>query len=457
MTALFNRASLTVLAIAALGMAAGGCTEARSQYAPYEGYQAPAAAPAPVKPAETAPADSDDGPPPAAMPVEAVPSQALPPVNRRPDARPSPVQTNPDVTPSYSPPAPAPLLSQAPAAKPPKAAPKPKPPEPVYILSVKGKVVASKDKTKTIIVDNGDTLNMLADRFLVAKAEVIKVNRLKKPFEVDTGKPLKIPTPKAYVVESGDTLYSIAKRFNVSVDVLAELNQLDPKGRLRSGEQVALPVGVEDSGPIKRLAPAGSPPRGTGEAPPERPRTTYTPQTQGPQPYAPDQGERSLPPVRGMTSPTVVAPLVDQSPAPTDADVAAAGRGRFIWPVRGNILSGFGLKPGGQRNDGMDIGGTTGEPVTAAAAGEVVYAGNQVPGFGNLVLIKHEGGWVTAYAHLSRTEVKIKDHVSQGDEIGQVGTSGGVTQPQLHFEIRYAPSQRDKARPIDPTLVLVPR
>ena len=105
----------------------------------------------------------------------------------------------------------------------------------------------------------------------------------------------------------------------------------------------------------------------------------------------------------------------------------------------------------------MDIGGSTGQPVTAAAAGEVVYAGNQVPGFGNLVLIKHEGGWVTAYAHLSRTEVKIKDHVSQGDEIGQVGTSGGVTSPQLHFEIRYAPSQRDKARPIDPTLVLTPR
>jgi len=92
--------------------------------------------------------------------------------------------------------------------------------------------------------------------------------------------------------------------------------------------------------------------------------------------------------------------------------------------------------------------------VKAAAAGDVVYAGNQVPGFGNLVLIKHPGGWVTAYAHLSQTTVKIKDHVEQGDQVGQVGQTGGVDSPELHFEIRYAPTPRDKAKPIDPTLVL---
>jgi murein DD-endopeptidase MepM/ murein hydrolase activator NlpD len=92
--------------------------------------------------------------------------------------------------------------------------------------------------------------------------------------------------------------------------------------------------------------------------------------------------------------------------------------------------------------------------VRAAAAGDVVYAGNLVPGFGNLVLIKHEDGWITAYAHLSRTEVKIKDHVSQGDEIGQAGESGGATQSEVYFEIRYAPTPRDKAKPVDPALLL---
>ena len=84
----------------------------------------------------------------------------------------------------------------------------------------------------------------------------------------------------------------------------------------------------------------------------------------------------------------------------------------------------------------------------------MVYSGNLVPGFGNLVLIKHEGGWVTAYAHLSKTLVKIKDRIAQGQDIGAVGKTGGVETPQLHFELRYAPSPKEKARPVDPALVM---
>ena len=110
-------------------------------------------------------------------------------------------------------------------------------------------------------------------------------------------------------------------------------------------------------------------------------------------------------------------------------------------------MSGFGPLPGGQHSDGVDIAAADGSPVLAAATGDVVYAGNLVPGFGNLVLIKHEDGWVTAYAHLGRTEVKIRDHVSQGAEIGTVGASGDVSQPQLHFEVRYAPRHANAPAP----------
>lgn len=106
------------------------------------------------------------------------------------------------------------------------------------------------------------------------------------------------------------------------------------------------------------------------------------------------------------------------------------------------------------RSDGIDIGATQGDSVRSAAAGEVVYAGNAVQGFGNLVLIKHAGGWVTAYAHLASIEVKMRQPVTQGQEIGLVGQTGGVDRPQLHFEIRYAPTTKDKARPVDPMLVL---
>lgn len=84
----------------------------------------------------------------------------------------------------------------------------------------------------------------------------------------------------------------------------------------------------------------------------------------------------------------------------------------------------------------------------------MVYAGDQVPGFGNLVLIKHADGWVTAYGHLGRVEVRMQQRVEQGQQIGQAGSSGGVSEPQLHFEIRYAPSPQERARPVDPALVL---
>jgi murein DD-endopeptidase MepM/ murein hydrolase activator NlpD len=156
-------------------------------------------------------------------------------------------------------------------------------------------------------------------------------------------------------------------------------------------------------------------------------------------------------PVLGRVRPT--APTGVSGPV-SDADVSTAGRGRFVWPLRGAILSPFGDRGPGQRNDGLDISASPGESVKAAANGEVVYAGSSIPGFGNLVLVKHPGGWVTAYAHLDRIEVRMRDEVTQGEEIGQAGQTGAVDRPELHFEVRYAPDPAEKARPIDPTLVL---
>jgi len=179
------------------------------------------------------------------------------------------------------------------------------------------------------------------------------------------------------------------------------------------------------------------------------PAVTPKPYTPAPSPYVPTP--------RPYTSPyssSTAAPIVQSSAPPTDAEVAAAGAGKFIQPVTGSVISAYGPKDGGQRNDGVNIAASAGTPVRAAAGGEVVYAGDQVPGFGNLVLIKHDGGWVTAYAHMGRVDVKMRDMVAQGQQIGEVGSTGGVTQPQLHFEVRYAPTPQDKARPIDPQLVL---
>lgn len=131
-----------------------------------------------------------------------------------------------------------------------------------------------------------------------------------------------------------------------------------------------------------------------------------------------------------------------------------SGRGRFSWPVKGEVLSGFGPKGPGQRNDGVDIAAVDGEAVRAAAAGEVVYAGHDVPALGNLVAVKHTDGWVTIYANLQRITVHPRDRVGQGGQVGLAGASGAAARPQVHFEVRYAPSATDKARPVDPQLVL---
>lgn len=112
--------------------------------------------------------------------------------------------------------------------------------------------------------------------------------------------------------------------------------------------------------------------------------------------------------------------------------------------MRGAVLSGFGNKPDGGRNDGINISARAGESVRAAAAGQVVYAGDQLEGYGELVLVRHTGGYVTAYAHNSRLLVSEGDHVSQGQVIAEAGATGSVDRPQVHFEIRNGLS------PVDP-------
>jgi murein DD-endopeptidase MepM/ murein hydrolase activator NlpD len=160
-------------------------------------------------------------------------------------------------------------------------------------------------------------------------------------------------------------------------------------------------------------------------------------------------------PAQGSREYNYTPPSASSSaPGPSQAAVAEAGRGRFIWPIRGEIISQFGVTGLGRRNDGVDVKSPQGTVVHAAASGSVVYAGDQVPGFGNLVLVKHADGWVTAYAHLDKVSVQMRQTVTQGQEIGEVGQSGGVGEPQLHFEVRYAPTPADKAKPVDPLLVL---
>ena len=132
----------------------------------------------------------------------------------------------------------------------------------------------------------------------------------------------------------------------------------------------------------------------------------------------------------------------------SEASQAVSTSVNFAWPVQGPVLSGFGPKGQGLSNDGVNIGAPKGAPVVAAANGIVVYSGNEMKGFGNLILIRHQDGWVTAYAHLDRSLVNKDAVVAQGDMIGTVGKTGNVSSPQLHFETRY------NGKPVDPAGVI---
>jgi murein DD-endopeptidase MepM/ murein hydrolase activator NlpD len=127
------------------------------------------------------------------------------------------------------------------------------------------------------------------------------------------------------------------------------------------------------------------------------------------------------------------------SPAPVPSPATytpAASTGSFAWPLNGTIVADYGATVSGERNDGINIAVPFGTPIRAAAAGEISYAGNELRGYGNLVLIKHDDGYVTAYAHAERIVVARGDTVQKGQIIAYAGQTGDVTSPQLHFEIR---------------------
>ena len=493
MTAFHLRAA----AIALFASTLGAC--ATPAYPIRESAQA---APAPQRQAEAAPAATSPEAASSSAAITAVDTMRQP--QHRDAAATEVVQTDPNATasetPSAAPPAPepapiveaplgsavAPPVNRRPGADtpepspPPVAAPPPSrrasrsrtpAPTPAARPLVAGRVESVNDTSHIVEVEKGDTVNTISDGLMTSKDELIRLNKLRKPYELEIGRELKIPVHKVYIVQAGDSLYGIARRFSTPVDVLSDINRLDAKSHLHPGQKIALPELAKDTGPtpnpresaaeLARADDAPSPPRRSSadDMPPSENLASASSPGRA-DPYAAPSAPRPYasvsprPPSRSAYPPPSAPSTFDAVPAVSDSQIQLAGRGRFVWPVRGNLLSGYGPKPGGQRNDGVDIAAPDHAPVHAAASGDVVYAGDQIPGFGNLVLIKHEGGWVTAYAHLSLSEVKIREHVSLGDEIGQVGVTGGVAEPQLHFEIRYAPSAHDKARPIDPALVL---
>ena len=333
-------------------------------------------------------------------------------------------------------------------------------------LAINGDVVESSgDVFQNYEVQRGDHIDALARAFSTTRQVLLDANHVRPPYLLRPGQIIKVPVAKAYVARSGDTLTGVAKRFSVGIGELAQLNHLSERAALRPGQEIGLPSSMRDRGPVRVSGAESSyaeaappPPTYRTEPPPSRDlgsgATTVRRYGQFPPAEPPRQSYETTQPAPGYQTSQPPAVAAEAAPSFSDADIARAAHGRFVWPVRGDMLARFGPQGVGRRNDGIDIRAAQGTVVKAAAQGEVVYAGNQVPGFGNLVLIKHADGWVTAYAHLDTVEVQMKEHVNQGQSVGSVGLTGGATEPELHFEVRYAPTPADKARPVDPVLVL---
>ena len=270
-----------------------------------------------------------------------------------------------------------------------------------------------------ITVAPGDTLYSLAQMYGTTVDALARENNLSVPYALSVGQKLKVPVEKEsgavqtvavpadantttrvelseITVAAGDTLYSLSRRYSVPVNDLAVMNNLSAPFALSVGQKLKVPD--LSSAPVRSVA------------------TTK---------------------VDSATVP-VAKPKEKISSDPTQKlpTIGARSSSKFSWPVRGRVLSAYGAKGDGLFNDGINIAAARGTTVGAAENGVVAYAGNEVKGMGNLIIIQHSGGWMTVYAHLDSMTVRRGNKVSVGQKIGTVGETGKVDEPQLHFEIR---------------------
>ena len=221
-----------------------------------------------------------------------------------------------------------------------------------------------------------------------------------------------------HTVAPGETLSKISRTYKVSLTTIAKANNIAPHTQVKIGDQLTIP-GVR----AQAAAPA-----------PVAQQQKVVP---APQQQKIAAAQPATPTARSITP-------AANNPAPDAKTVTNATLPTFRWPVRGRVINGFGPKTTGQQNDGINVAVPEGTPIKAAEDGVVAYAGNELKSYGNLVLIRHSNGYVTAYAHASEILVKRDEPIKRGQVIGKSGQTGSVTAPQLHFEIRKGSS------PVDP-------
>jgi murein DD-endopeptidase MepM/ murein hydrolase activator NlpD len=296
------------------------------------------------------------------------------------------------------------------------------------------------DGGSPVTVGYGESAEHIAKKYGVPVSALLETNGITNSASVKAGQRLVIPryvsssAPQAavapaaaqadtvHIVQPGESLTGIARHHGVAVTVLAHTNNIQPYAKVNAGDRLTVPGG--------------------------HPVATRQTQLQAAAPQVAQP--RTVPVDRVASVPAQNARMATQEPEKTESVVATAeaagGMPSFRWPVRGRVIAGFGPKTGGAQNDGINLAVPEGTPVKAADDGVVAYAGNELKGYGNLVLIRHANGFVSAYAHASELLVKRGDTIKRGQVIAHAGQTGNVTSPQLHFEIRKGSTPVDPAQ-----------
>jgi murein DD-endopeptidase MepM/ murein hydrolase activator NlpD len=321
--------------------------------------------------------------------------------------------------------------------------------EPTYLSAARNATTVPRGGT--VRVEQGMTLYSISRANGLSVAQLAAANGIAPPYTVSTGRVLRIPgvaqavAPKlanvpeeqyasdepvkkasrgTHTVAGGETLFSLGRTYGVSPYAIADLNGLPHDQSLNVGQQLRMPSGTRKSIVAKVPAVEESEQIVSSE---ELVENDETPQNLA---LKKSQLDEEIPVVK----------TVPQQTAGLEVRPAMAG---MRWPVKGKIISEYGAKPNGLKNEGINIAVPEGTGVRAAESGVVAYAGNELKGYGNLVLIRHEGGWVTAYAHAKELFVKRGDIVKRGDVIAKAGQTGSVSSPQLHFEVRKGATAMD--------------
>jgi murein DD-endopeptidase MepM/ murein hydrolase activator NlpD len=304
------------------------------------------------------------------------------------------------------------------------------------------------DGGTAVTVASGETIETIARRHGVPVSAIMQANGLTS-FAIRPGQRLVIPrynasasasapatppgastpaptagNPNVHIVAPGETLSKISRRYRKSIPEIARVNNMEPHAQLRIGDRIIIP-GLRTASATSKSAIRLTQAQPLATQPPRAP----------PSAKQPEQAQQMV--------------ITNDAPAPTNAALKTTDAApTFRWPVKGRVIAGFGPKPNGQQNDGINLAVPEGTPIKAAEDGVVAYAGNELRGYGNLVLIRHANGYVTAYAHAKELQVRRGDPVKRGQVIATSGQTGNVDAPQLHFEVRKGPT------PLDPMPLL---